>query len=83
MISALLFVRTLCKSKSNLLAIVARQVVVSHGQAVIVILGKLLTLAQQFVRLCVATVAHVLHRQHVADVADLDADLRKLGTQRQ
>ena len=67
----------------NLLAIVAREVIVSHGKSVVVILGKLLSFAQQLMRLLVAPVTHVLDRQHVADVADLDANLRKLGTQSQ
>ena len=60
------------------LAVVTGQVVVGHGQAMLVVFGERFAFAEQSE--CVFFFAHadVLHGEHVADVADLDADFGEL-----
>ena len=63
---------------SNLLPIVAGKVVECHGETVVVVLSQGFTLLEQLVRFLITIVSHVLDCKHVANVADLDADVREL-----
>lgn len=62
-----------------LLSVVACQIVVGHGEPVVVVFSELFSVSQQLMSLFVSVLSHVLDCQHVAYVADLDANVRKLN----
>ena len=62
----------------SLLAVVARKVVVRHGQAFVVVLSQFFTLAQKGEGLVRLSLFEHLNCKHVANVADLNRRLRKL-----
>ena len=62
----------------NLLPIVARVIIVCHCESMVVILRQFLAHFQLLVGLLIPGLLHVLDCQHVADVADLNANVRKL-----
>ena len=61
------------------LTVVARQVIVGHGQAMVVIFSKLFAFAEELKCIWVLTLSHVLDCEHVTDVADLNTNLSELS----
>ena len=63
---------------SNLLPIITCEVVEGHGETMVVVLSQGFSLLEQLMRFLITVISHVLDCKHVANVTDLDADVRKL-----